>query len=69
MYFGQAGCEGFEENGFVDLNIDQIMEWLYANQVTAAGDVAIVLDSRTAETQQALQGQKALRQVFDNQAP
>ena len=62
----QAGCEGFQENGFVDLNIDQIMEWLYANQVTAAGYVAILFHSRMAETQRALQGHKAFQQVLDN---
>ena len=55
-----------QKNGFVDLNIDQIMEWLYANQVTTGGYVAIVSDSRIAETWQALQGQKAFRQVLDN---
>lgn len=51
--------------GFIDLNIYQIKQWLCA-KVTAAGYVAILSDSRMAETQRALQVQKAFQQVPDN---
>jgi hypothetical protein len=56
----RTGCAGFPDHGFVDLNINQIMEWFYANRVTAARYVAILSDSRMAETQQALREHKSV---------
>jgi hypothetical protein len=66
LYLNQAVCEGLQENGFVDLNLGRIMEWLYANQVTAAGHVAILSNSRIAKPSRRCRGAKAFRQVLDN---